>query len=70
MAVFVRTPSMEELKRRLQKRNTESEETLKRRIDKATYEVTFEDRFDCTLVNDDLQKAKDEALEIVMGFLK
>lgn len=69
LAVFVKPPSVEELENRLIDRHTESKEALKRRISKAEYELKFQDRFDLILINDDLEQAKSEAVEIVKKFL-
>lgn len=70
LSVFIRPPSIEELEKRLRKRSTESEETLKVRLDKAARELTYIDRFDCVIVNDDLDTACREAEERVASFLK
>ncbi len=69
-AVFVKPPSKDVLFKRLKRRKTESPESLKRRIGKATFELTFFDKFDAVLVNDDLQTALYEAEHIVKDFLK
>jgi guanylate kinase len=70
LAVFVKPPSYETLKERLKCRNTESDESYKSRIEKAAYELTFAERFDISIVNDNLEVSKSEALKIVTGFLK
>lgn len=69
LAVFVKPPSIEELERRLRERSTESEESLKERVSKASEEVAFADRFDVVLVNDDLEQAKADAEELVANFI-
>ncbi len=69
LAIFVMPPSVEELEKRLRNRSTESEEDLKRRIEKARYELTFARQFDKIIVNDDLEKAVKEAKELVNEFL-
>ena len=61
LAVFVMPPSIEELEERLKRRSSETPETLKKRIDKANYELTFANQFDKIIVNDDLEKAVKEA---------
>jgi guanylate kinase len=43
---------------------------LKRRIDKATYELTFEPRFDITIINNNLEEAQNEAQRIVLDFVR
>jgi guanylate kinase len=70
LALFVMPPSVEELEKRLRNRSTESESDLKRRIEKARYEMTFAPQFDEVIVNDDLEKAVSEAKFVVENFLK
>lgn len=70
LSVFIRPPSIAELEKRLRNRSTESEETLKIRLDKAAEELTYSDRFDCVIVNDNLNTACREAEEKVASFLK
>lgn len=69
LAVFVSPPSVEALEQRLRTRGTESEETLKVRVDKAAHEMSFAPRFDITVVNDTLEHACAEAHSIVKRFL-
>ena len=69
IAIFVSPPSIEELEARLRKRDTESIETLKKRIDKAAHEMTFADQFDAIIVNDTLEHACDEAYDLVKKFI-
>lgn len=57
IGVFVKVPSIEELERRLRSRGTETEESLSKRLYKMKFEMTFQDRFDVVLVNDDLDSA-------------
>ena len=68
LAVFVMPPSIEELKKRLNARSTESPENLRKRIEKA--EISFSERFDKVIVNDILDKALIEATNLVSEFLK
>jgi len=70
LSLFVMPPSVEELEKRLRNRSTESESDLKRRIEKARYEMTFAPQFDVVIVNDDLEKAVTEAKFVVENFLK
>jgi len=70
LAVFVKVKDMQELEKRLRHRNTESEEGLQRRLSKATYEMSFEDKFDVTLVSEDLQKTLAKAEHLVTDFVK
>lgn len=69
LAIFVKVPSLEVLQERLKDRGTESEESLSRRLYKAKFEMGFEDRFDVTILNDDINKSFAEAEQIVGDFL-
>ena len=70
LSVFIQPPSVEELHRRLLGRATDAPEVIEQRLSKAAYELTFADRFDKVIVNDDLAVAKAEAYQIVSDFLK
>jgi guanylate kinase len=70
LAIFIQPPSMEILERRLRGRNTENEESLKKRLIKVEYEMTFADRFDRIVVNANLQDSLDTALGIVNKFIQ
>jgi guanylate kinase len=69
LAVFVKSPSIEVLEKRLKKRSTEDEESLKKRLDKAKLETKYADKFDIILINDKLDEALLEARDIVTNFL-
>jgi len=69
LAVFIRPPSLDVLVTRLRDRQTEDDASLERRIARVTEEMSFEDRFDRTLVNDDLATALQEAQDIASSFL-
>ena len=69
LAVFVKTPSIEEMEKRLRSRNTDSEEKIQERIAKAEREIDFAPEFDVILVNDHLETAKNEAVRIVNEFV-
>ncbi len=69
LAIFIKAPSMEELRRRLLNRGSETEETLKKRLDKAEYEISFAPQFDVTVLNDDLFTAQQEICQLVKDFL-
>lgn len=69
LTVFVQPPSPEVLFQRLRDRNTESEESLQKRIARATEELTYADRFDVILVNDDLQVALQDAEALIREVL-
>lgn len=69
-SVFIMAPSVEELERRLRGRGTDAEEVIRKRIDKAEFELSKSSEFDFTVVNDDLQQAVDETVAIITNFLK
>jgi guanylate kinase len=69
LALFVKAPSVEELIERLTNRGTESRESLQRRIEKSTYELSFENNFDITIINNHLEDAQREAKQIIMNFI-
>ncbi len=69
MAVFVKVPSMEALRERLTLRSTENEDSLSQRLFKAEFEMSFEDKFDVTLVNEDLEETLKQAAELVNNFI-
>lgn len=68
LSLFIEPPSVEELRKRLQSRGTETEESLAARVNKASYELSFKEHFNKVIVNDDLQKACKEAVAIVEEF--
>jgi guanylate kinase len=69
LAVFVKPPSIDELKIRLKKRSTESEDKINMRIAKASVELATAPQFDKIIKNYDLDIAKEEAYELVKEFL-
>ena len=70
MSLFIQPPSVEELRRRLEHRGTDTPEAIEERLAKAAYEMTFAPQFDHVVVNDDLESAKQETLKLVQDFLK
>lgn len=70
LGVFVQPPSVKALEQRLQKRATESDESLAKRIAKAEHELTFANKFDVVVVNDDLETAKTDAYRLVADFVR
>lgn len=70
LAVFVMPPSLEHLENRLKMRETETPESIARRMGKAEQELKSADKFDKIIHNDDLEKALEEAENIVGAFLK
>ena len=69
MSLFIQPPSVEELRRRLEGRGTDTPEAIENRLAKAEYELTFAPQFDHVVVNDDLQQAEAETLALVSSFL-
>ena len=69
LSIFIEPPSVDELKKRLSGRGTETPESLATRLNKATYELSFKDHFDKVIVNDDLEKACKEAVDIISNFI-
>lgn len=69
LAVFVKPPSVEELRNRLQGRSTETEEKIQMRIAKAEHELSFAPEFDVVITNDNLELAFEEAEKIISEFL-
>jgi guanylate kinase len=69
LAIFIQPPSVEELRNRLINRNTDNTETINMRVEKAEKELTYAPHFDIVVVNDDLDKAKQEAEQAILQFL-
>ncbi len=70
MSLFIQPPSVEELRRRLEGRGTDTPEAIESRLAKAEYEMTFAPQFDHIVVNDDLETAKQEAYLLLKEFVK
>ncbi len=70
ISVFIQPPSIEELRRRLNGRATDAPEVIEQRIERAEYELSFAPKFDTVVVNDDLQEAKENALQKIAQFLE
>ena len=69
LSIFIQPPSVEELRRSLVGRGTDTPEAIENRLAKAEYEMTFAPQFDHIVVNDDLETAKAETLKLVEAFL-
>lgn len=69
LSVFIQPPSIEELRKRLEGRRTDSPETINSRIAKAEFELSYAPKFDLIVVNDELEKAEAQALEAIRKFL-
>jgi guanylate kinase len=70
LSLFIEAPSVEELKRRLQLRGTETAASLAARINKASFEMSFKNEFDEIIVNDDLAQACARAQAVVGAYLE
>ena len=69
-SIFIMPPSIETLRQRLLSRATDSIEAINQRVDKAAFELTFSDKFDKQVVNDDLDKAVEETRQLILDFIK
>jgi len=69
LAIFIRPPSLEVMEQRLRSRGTDSGEQLKKRLSKAAQEMTYADKFDQVIVNDNLAESLAEAEKCVKDFL-
>jgi guanylate kinase len=70
LTIFIEPPSIEELKRRLESRGTETADSLQARVSKASYEISFKHSFQHVIVNENLDKAITEAIKIVGDFIE
>ena len=70
IAIFVQAPSMEELKKRLESRGSETEESLQARLNKSSFEMTFKKHFENIIINKDFDSACKETEKIIDNFLK
>ena len=65
LSVFIQPPSVEELRNRLVGRATDAPEVIEQRLNKAEYELSFADKFDRIVINDDLEKAKVDVYNVI-----
>lgn len=70
LSIFIQPPSIDALRERLIRRNTDEIGQIEERLAKAEYEMSFSSQFDRILVNDDLDVAKREATDLVRNFLQ
>lgn len=70
MSVFIMPPSIETLRNRLIGRGTDTMEVINDRVQKAAYEMTFSDKYDKVVVNDDLEQAKADIYQVVKSFIE
>ena len=69
LSIFIQPPSIEVLRERPISRATDTPEVINDRIARAEFELSFSDKFDVVIVNDDLATAQAEALKVVTAFL-
>ena len=69
LSLFIQPPSIADLRKRLEGRATDAPEVIDQRIARAEFELTFADKFDKIVVNDDLAQAEQDALRLVKGFI-
>jgi guanylate kinase len=69
LSIFIMPPSIEALKERLLNRQTETEESIKTRIDKAEYEISFSNQFNEIVKNEELETACEDVANILIKFL-
>lgn len=70
LSIFIMPPSLDELGRRLRSRATDPEETIRKRLDKADFEIGFASQFDHTVVNDNLDKAVEDVRSLILDFIE
>jgi len=69
LSVFIQVSSIKELEKRLRHRATDSEESIKKRLEKAAYEMSFAPQFDQVIINDDLDTAVEETYALLKDFI-
>lgn len=70
LAIFVMPPSKDELERRLRNRDTDTEESIRHRLEKADYEMSQASEFDCRVINDNLEHAVEAAAGLIADFTR
>jgi guanylate kinase len=70
LSIFIQPPSIEVLRQRLESRGTDAPEVIDQRIERAAFELTFAEKFDHVVVNDDLATAEQEVLDIIQKFVE
>ena len=70
ISIFILPPSIQVLEKRLSDRGTDSAETIRKRVEKAEYELSFAPDFDFRVVNDSLKEACAEIYDIILNFIK
>ncbi len=69
LSIYIMPPSVEELRRRLEGRGTETPEAIDERVNKAEFELSFAPKYDMRVVNDDLDKAVTETEKAILDFI-
>jgi guanylate kinase len=69
IAIFIMPPSVEELENRLVKRDTDSQEKIRMRVEKAKEEIKLANQLDTVIINNQLDKTKEEAYNIIFSFI-
>ena len=69
LALFIQPPSIEALRQRLEGRGTDAPEVIEQRIARAEFELSYAPKFDRVVVNDVLQQAQQQALDIISAFI-
>lgn len=69
-SLFIKAPSLEELENRLRKRQTDTDDKIKERVEKAKEELTYQDQFDKIIINDNLEKAYNEVIKTLESQFK
>ena len=70
LSIFIQPPSINTLRRRLEGRATDAPEVIEQRLERAAFELTFADKFDKVIINDILEYAEADTLELIENFLK
>lgn len=70
LSLFILPPSVEELERRLRSRSTDTEESIRKRLEKAEFEMSFAPQFDARIVNDDLDRASKEVEDTIKSVIE
>lgn len=70
LSLFIMPPSIDELGRRLRGRATDAEEVIRKRLDKAEFEISYAHHYDQVIVNDDLATAVEEVRSAILNFIR
>ena len=70
LSIFIQPPTIEALRQRLESRATDAPEVIEKRLERAAFEMAQADKFDCRILNDDLETAKAEVLSLVKQFIE